>query len=177
MKIYVARHGETVWNAEHRVQGSTDIELTDKGRDEAYEIQPMISDLDIDFVIASPLKRAFETAEILIDGRLPIMVDDRLTERSWGDNEGKTLDEVDTVNCWNVSMNISDNDIEQIQDFMQRVSDFIEDIKRKYHNRNVLIVSHSAVVRVVHYLLGRIPDDRDLSKIDIPNLRILEYEL
>lgn len=177
MLLYVVRHGQTEWNNESRVQGRTDIDLTASGREEAYDLQKLVSGLDIDVIISSPLKRAQETAQILADNRLPITFDDRLIERSWGINEGKTLDDVDTYLCWDVLLNTNDNDIERIQDFMYRVSDFIEEMKMLYHNKKVLIVSHSAVVRVVHYLLGRIPEDGNLSKIDIPNLRIIEYEI
>ena len=60
---------------------------------------------------------------------------------------------------------------------MYRVSDFLEDIKVRYKDKNVLVVTHSAVIRVIHYMLGNIPEDGDLSKINIPNLRILEYKI
>lgn len=177
MKLYVTRHGETKWNVEHKVQGTMDIELTDIGRAEAYELQEIVKDINIDAIIASPLSRARETAEILINNRLPILIDERLIERSWGDNEGKLLEQIDRWDCWDVSLNIADNNIEKIQDFMLRISQFIEEIKILYHNRNVLIVTHSAVVRVIHYLLGTIPEDGNLSRMNIPNLRILEYDI
>ena len=44
-------------------------------------------------------------------------------------------------------------------------------------DKNVLIVTHSAVSRVIHYLLGRIPEDANLSRLSIPNLRIIELKL
>ena len=43
--------------------------------------------------------------------------------------------------------------------------------------KKVLVVTHSAVLRVIHYMLGKIPEDGNLSKIHIPNLRIIEYEV
>ena len=177
MNLYVVRHGETIWNVEKRVQGITDIPLTEKGRKEAEELQELISTLDIDVVIASPLERARETAEILIDSKLPINTDDRIKERDWGMNEGALISEVDRWDCWDVILNTKVQNIECIQDFMDRVSNFIEEIKIKHQDKNVLIVTHSAVSRVIHYLLGIIPEDGDLSKIDIPNLRIIEYKL
>ena len=177
MNLYVVRHGETIWNVEKRVQGITDIPLTEKGKKEAEELQELISTLDIDVVIASPLERARETAEILIDSKLPINTDDRIKERDWGMNEGALISEVDRWDCWDVILNTKVQNIECIQDFMDRVSNFIEEIKIKHQDKNVLIVTHSAVSRVIHYLLGIIPEDGDLSKIDIPNLRIIEYKL
>ncbi len=177
MNLYVVRHGETIWNAEHRVQGITDIPLTEKGKREAKELQQLVKSLNIDVVISSPLSRARETAEILVNSSLPINTDDRIEERDWGMNEGALIDEVDRIDCWDVILNTRVQNIEAIQDFMYRVSDFIEDIKHRYEDKNVLVVCHSAVSRVIHYMLGNIPEDGDLSKINIPNLRIIEYKI
>jgi len=177
MNLYVVRHGQTIWNVEKKVQGITDIPLTDKGRKEAKELQELISTLNIDVVISSPLERARETAKILVDSSLPINTDDRIKERDWGMNEGAYLDTVDTIDCWDVILNTKVQNIECVQDFMYRVSSFIEDIKIRYKDKNILIVTHSAVSRVIHYLLGTIPEDGDLSKINIPNLRIIEYKI
>ena len=177
MILYVVRHGETIWNKENRVQGITDIELTEKGIKEAYNLKELVETLNIDIVISSPLKRAIQTAKILVDSKLPINTDDRIKERDWGMNEGANIDEVDKWDCWDVILNTKVQNIECIQDFMYRVSDFIEDIKIKYKNKKVLVVTHSAVIRVIHYLLGKIPEDANLSRLDIPNLRILEYKI
>ena len=177
MKLYVVRHGETIWNAENRVQGITDIPLTDKGRLDATLLKDLVKDINIDVVISSPLERTIETAKILTDGKLPINTDDRIKERDWGLNEGANIDDVDKWDCWDVILNTRVQNIESIQDFMYRVSSFLEDIKVRYKDKNVLVVTHSAVIRVIHYMLGKIPEDGDLTRIDIPNLRILEYEL
>lgn len=177
MNLYVVRHGQTIWNVERRVQGISDIPLTEKGKEEAKELQNLISTLNIDVVISSPLERARETAKILVNGTLPINTDDRIKERDWGMNEGALIDTVDRWDCWDVILNTKVQNIECIQDFMYRVSNFIEEIKIRYKDKNVLVVTHSAVSRVIHYLLGTIPEDSNLSRIDIPNLRIIEYKL
>lgn len=177
MNLYVVRHGETIWNKERKVQGITDIPLTDKGREEAKQLQELIRNLNIDVVISSPLIRARETAKIITNSSLPINTDDRIKERDWGLNEGADIDTVDKWDCWDVILNTRVQNIEPIQDFMYRVSDFIEDIKIRYKDKNVLVVTHSAVSRVIHYLLEEIPDDANLSRIDIPNLRIIEYKI
>lgn len=177
MNLYVVRHGETVWNLENKVQGITDIPLTEKGKNEAEKLQNLVKSLNIDVVISSPLIRAKETAKILIDSKLPINIDDRIKERDWGFNEGVDIDLVDKWDCWDVILNTKVQNIECIQDFMYRVSSFIEDIKIKYKDKNVLVVTHSAVSRVIHYLLETIPEDSNLSRISIPNLRIIEYKI
>ena len=177
MILYVVRHGETIWNLEHRVQGITDIPLTEEGIKSAEELKELVKSLDIDVVISSPLKRARETAKILVDSKLPINTDDRIKERDWGMNEGTLIDEVDGWDCWDVILNTKVQNIECIQDFMYRVSSFIEEIKERYKDKNVLVVTHSAVIRVIHYMLGNIPEDANLSRINIPNLRIIEYKI
>lgn len=177
MNLYVVRHGKTIWNEQRKVQGISDIPLTDEGRKETQELVPLVKKLNIDVVISSPLSRAKETAKILVDGKLPINTDDRIKERDWGMNEGANIDSVDKWDCWDVVLNTKVQNIECIQDFMYRVSDFIEDIKVRYKDKNVLVVTHSAVSRVIHYLLGTIPEDANLSRINIPNLRIIEYRM
>lgn len=177
MNLYVVRHGKTIWNEKRKVQGITDIPLTDEGRLETRELVPLVKKLNIDIVISSPLSRTIETAQILVESKLPINTDDRIKERDWGMNEGANIDEVDKWDCWDVVLNTKVQNIECIQDFMYRVSEFIEDIKIRYKDKNVLVVTHSAVSRVIHYLLGSIPEDANLSRIHIPNLRIIEYKI
>ena len=177
MILYVVRHGQTEWNLKHLVQGVSDIPLTDEGIEEANKLKELVASLDIDVVISSPLSRARETAKILVDDKLPINTDDRIKERDWGMNEGALIDTVDQIDCWDVILNTNIMNIERLKDFMLRVSEFIEDIKTRYYDKKVLVVTHSAVLRVIHYMLGKIPEDGDLSKIHIPNLRIIEYEV
>ena len=177
MILYVVRHGKTKWNLEHRCQGISDIPLAEEGKKAAEELQSLVSTLGIDIVFASPLSRAIDTAKIITNGEIPINIDDRLMERDWGMNEGMVVDEIDQIDCWDVILNTNVQGIERVQDFMSRISDFIEDIKVKYSDKKVLVVAHSAVLRVIHYLLGTIPEDGDLTKIEIPNLRLIEYEI
>lgn len=177
MILYVVRHGKTQWNLEHRCQGVSDIPLTDEGRQEASKLYPLVKQLNVDVVFSSPLSRAYETAKLIVNNEIPINIDDRLTERDWGMNEGMKIDEVDQYDCWDVILNTNVQSIERVQDFMKRISEFIEDVKSKYPDSKVLVVAHSAVLRVIHYLLGTIPEDGDLTRINIPNLRVIEYEV
>lgn len=177
MKIYLVRHGQTEKNKFGLVQGQTEADLSEKGRKDAKELINLIETLNIDIVMSSPLKRAIDTAKIITNNKYPINIDDRIIERNWGMCEGVNIEEVDTVKCWNFYINTSDNMIEPVQDFMKRLSEFIEEIRKKYSDKKVLIVTHSAVLRAMHYLINEIPEDGDMSKIDIPNLRIIEYEI
>lgn len=177
MKLYLVRHGETEKNKYGLVQGQTEADLSLKGIEEAKKLQELINSLNIDVVISSPLRRAIDTARIITDNKYPINIDDRIIERNWGMCEGVSIENVDTIKCWNFYINTDDNKIEKLQDFMKRLSEFLEDIRIKYNKKNVLVVTHSAVLRGMHYLINGIPDDGDLSKIEIPNLRIIEYDI
>lgn len=177
MILYVVRHGETIRNKLGLIQGQTEWDLTEKGIKDAEELRDIVDKLDIDVVISSPLKRAVDTASIITSDKYPINIDDRIVERNWGMCEGAHIEEVDTVKCWNFFINTDNNKIERVQDLLARVSEFLEDIKVKYKDKNVLVVAHSAVLRAIHYCLHPIPEDGDMSKLEIPNLRLIEYEI
>ena len=65
MKVFVTRHGQTSWNALGKIQGKTDIELNETGKNQARETGEAIKNEHIDIIISSPLKRAKETAQII----------------------------------------------------------------------------------------------------------------
>ena len=177
MILYVTRHGETIRNKLGLIQGQTEWDLTEKGIKDAEELRSTVDKLDINVVISSPLKRAVDTASIITNNKYPINIDDRIIERDWGMCEGAHIEEVDTVKCWNFFINTDDNKIERVQDLLARVSEFLEDIKVRFKDKNVLVVAHSAVIRAIHYCLHPIPEDGDMSKLEIPNLRLIEYEI
>ena len=93
--FYVLRHGQTDWNLEMRLQGSTDIALNDTGREQARHAAGILVDHGITKIVVSPLSRAMETARIVGDrlGLEPV-IDNRLIERNFGLFEGMTIDEV-----------------------------------------------------------------------------------
>jgi broad specificity phosphatase PhoE len=93
--FYVLRHGQTDWNLNLRLQGSTDIPLNEVGRRQARVAAGVLVGQGITKIVASPLSRALETAHIVGErlGLEPV-VDARLIERNFGLFEGMTIDEV-----------------------------------------------------------------------------------
>ena len=83
--LYIIRHGKTDWNELHKLQGRTDIPLNESGRKMARDAGQRYKEINFDICFCSPLVRAKETAELLLEGRdVPIIEDDRLKEMSIG---------------------------------------------------------------------------------------------
>ena len=177
MKLYVVRHGQTLHNKLGLVQGNTESDLSEKGIEDAKALRKLVSTLNIDVVISSPLKRALDTAKLITDNKYDIIIDERLIERSYGLGEGKPVDEELTIKYWDFNLNTDMNEVEKVRDLMFRIVEFIEDLRNKYEDKNVLVVAHSAILRAIHYAINGIPEDGDLLKIEIPNLRIIEYDI
>ena len=92
MEILLTRHGKTEWNALGKVQGKADIKLNEEGIKQAKETSKLLQDEKIDLIISSPLIRAIETARIIAKERnIPIITDESLSERDFGEYEGKRI--------------------------------------------------------------------------------------
>lgn len=96
MKILLARHGETPWNAEGRYQGQIDIPLSPVGEGQARALGQRLADVRIDRAIASPLSRAKTTAEFALgDARkAQLLTDAGLMEIGHGEWEGLLASEI-----------------------------------------------------------------------------------
>jgi probable phosphoglycerate mutase len=96
MKILLARHGETPWNAEGRYQGRTDIPLSDIGIAQAQALGRRLADVRIDRAVASPLARAAQTARLALGEARAAMLtfDDGFLEIGHGDWEGLLASEI-----------------------------------------------------------------------------------
>lgn len=94
-RLYIVRHGQTLWNVERRMQGHTDIPLSGVGLREAEAVAGRLARLPITSVVASDLARARSTAEVIADRHsLPVTVTPLLREVGLGDWEGMTADEI-----------------------------------------------------------------------------------
>jgi len=95
-RILAIRHGETAWNADGRVQGHRDIELNERGREQALALAAVLAGEAIDAVYSSDLQRARETAEAFaLPAGLTVRTDAQLRERTFGRLEGFTFAEIE----------------------------------------------------------------------------------
>jgi probable phosphoglycerate mutase len=150
----LVRHGQTDWNAQRRLQGSTDIPLNDVGRGQARDAVGVLSRYEWDAIVSSPLCRAAETAA-LIAGGLGLGVPRRvaeLTERSFGPAEGlqngPELDELRIPGGFRGA--------ESEDEAASRGLNSLEALAREFRGGRVLVIAHGSLIRVtLSRALGR----------------------
>ena len=152
--LYIIRHGRTDWNDRHKLQGRTDVPLNASGREMAKKAADMYRDIHFDVCYSSPLVRARETAEILLEGRnIPIYTDDRLMEMCFGEYEG-IENSFQIPDC---PINVLFHDpghytdppggAESLDKLFARTKSFLNEVVTPLldQNKDVLIVGHGAM--------------------------------
>jgi probable phosphoglycerate mutase len=153
MTFAFIRHGQTEWNRELRLQGSSDIPLNDTGRAQARDAVGVLAGTTWDAVVSSPLGRARETASIIADG-LGIELGpsyQELVERHYGDAEGAT--EAMITERWPDRQYPG---LESLDSVVGRGLAAIERIADDFGDANVVIVCHGTIIRyTLQSLAGR----------------------
>lgn len=149
-KLYFVRHGLSELNKVGLWSGSTDTPLTDEGRAAAKEAAKLARPLGIDYIIASPYVRAYETAKIIAAGiGYPIEKIERnslLVERSFGALEGTP---------WNPDLDLDGfADVETVDSIMERARLALEHIQTIPDADTILVVSHGAFGRALRSQLN-----------------------
>lgn len=148
--LLLARHGETDWNRELRIQGSSDIELNELGRRQAQFLAQELTDVDLDAIYASDLSRARVTAEVVAATHaLEVKLDPRLRERTFGSWEGLTREDISAL------PEGSHHDGEHDDEVRERVLAAVQEIAAAHPGEQVLIVSHGGALNTLwHHALG-----------------------
>ena len=176
MKLYIARHGETAWNVENRVSGRTDIPLTERGLEQARLLAKNAMDKGIEVIIASPLLRARQTAQAVSDAiGVPVEIDERLIELDFGIFEGGPRTDPDFQHT-RAQFPTRYPGGESAFRLAHRVYGCLEDVKKKYAGKTVLLVCHGGVCRMVRSYFMDLSND-EYSYYFAPNAELVEYEL
>ncbi|MBR0131999.1 MAG: histidine phosphatase family protein [Lachnospiraceae bacterium] len=179
MELYIIRHGQTTWNAEGRLQGRTDTELNENGREAAINYGKTLAGVKFDKVFASPLKRARETAELILKAQREVMgtvllshsgydipeiiTDPRLAEISFGVEEGVDYrdwhKEGNPFGCFFTEPGKykAPEGGEEIEEVIARTEEFLkEKIEPLYETcEKIMIVAHGALNKgMMCYLEG-----------------------
>ncbi|QSB04483.1 histidine phosphatase family protein [Natronoglycomyces albus] len=160
-RIIVARHGETDWNAAGRIQGASDIDLNEAGRQQADLAAPGLAAYEPDLIVASPLRRAFDTASPVAElVGISIATDERLREREYGPWEGLTNAEIrekypEDAARWRKGQPLQNPQIESWEQLSQRASEAMRDIAEKVQDGTAIVVCHGGSARqAVSVMLG-----------------------
>jgi broad specificity phosphatase PhoE len=147
LRILIARHGQTAYNREFRNQGHADIELDEVGIGQAACLRGVLEGERFDAIYTSPLKRAAKTAEAIASGN-PVINDPRISERNYGDWEGKTRDEIIASDGERFTLYRGDpvtqtsGGGETGLDVFMRCVAFLSDLFARHEDGTVLIVTH-----------------------------------
>ena len=153
MIIYMMRHGETDWDVQHLFQGRTDIPLNENGRKVAEWTRDGLKDVHFDVAFCSPLCRAKETAQIILEGRdIELIEDERIIEMGFGEYEATMMHQN------NKSMQLffqhpeqycEDKGVESFEAVLERANDFLNDLMHnpKYQDCTILVATHGAMIR------------------------------
>ncbi len=155
VSIYLVRHGESVYNAEGRIQGHQDVPLSELGVRQAEAIARRLANVRLDAVYSSDLVRASRTAEIIAASRnLPVQMTPLLRESSLGVIEGLTRAEIEerhSTSEWIWSpLTARPPGAETIEQVIDRARQFLDETLPEHSDgSNVLVVGHGGSVRGV----------------------------
>ena len=156
MKLYLVRHGETALNEKGCYYGKTDAVLSVRGIEQAKYLQHIFKEVSFDYVVASPLVRAYNTAQIIIEERKQqIFGDSRLMEQDFGIFEGLTYKQlkgklsagIRTIGIKNF-LHIRFQKGKCFLDVRRRVEAFLKDIPSGEENKSekMLITAHKGTL-------------------------------
>lgn len=164
--LYLVRHGETVDNANRIMQGQTQGELTEKGREQARDVAARMAGVHIDAFVSSDLKRAYDTCRIIAAPHgMDVLTTPLLRERDWGGFTGRYIPDLKDAE-W-------PDDIEPLDALCRRAADFLDYIKAQFPSSVVLAVGHGIVNKAVQSVFFGKPM-QDIKPMGNAEVRVLE---
>ena len=150
LRLYIARHGETDWNALHRLQGWTDRPLNETGRRQAVELAGTLKGIRLDAIYSSTLSRSRDTARTVAGTAMTVKSLDGLRERNYGHFQGGSDTAAEYLrrsNDWTDRL----DDGESLNQLLARSRESLTQIRREHPTGHVLIVAH----RITNQMLLR----------------------
>ncbi len=158
--FFCMRHGLTEWNTDKRIQGRTDVDLSDEGRVMAEAWAESLTGNHFDRILTSGLARAVQTAEILNDRfGLPLHADPRLAEQDWGEWTGLTKREMLGLGKGVRKQEMRGFEFrppggESRDEVLLRACDALLDFAEAHQEEKVLVVTHNGVLKCLVYALS-----------------------
>lgn len=160
MKVYVMRHGTTVWNEKGITQGRSNNRLSQKGKKLTQEIALKFKDINFDVIFSSPLMRAVQTANIMNKyHNAKILKDSNLIEINQGIFTGRSKFNLTEEEKKLKFIRAEKCGMESYLSVYQRTLNFINQLKAKQEFINVLIVTHKVNASLIENILNNIKID------------------
>lgn len=164
IEFILTRHGETLENQRHILQGQMPGTLSPLGKQQAQELACSLEGEVLDAVVCSDLARSYDTAMAVAAPRgLEPRPTPLLREMDWGIYTGETLADVDWYHL--------PESVESVEQLFQRAGEFIAYIKREYFGKRVLAVGHGAFNRAVVVWLE---NGKAFDMVDLPIMKNTE---
>lgn len=175
MKIYLTRHGETVWNTKDWVQGMTDIPLNGNGMQQAEQLAEQMAGVHLDVVYTSQLQRAMVTGRMVAErhGSCRLEVCDAINEMNFGKYEGRVRADQEYQSEKRKYFKRYEGG-ESYLDVAARVYPFIEMLKAR--NEDVLVVAHNGICRVFTNYFQPM-ENEEFAAFTLGNCEVKTFEL
>jgi ribonuclease H / adenosylcobalamin/alpha-ribazole phosphatase len=182
-RVLLVRHGSTAHSPEGRFSGRNDLPLDAHGSGQARALARHVATLEpVDAVISSPLRRARETAQAIVEtvgGRVEIHED--LVEAEFGEWEGLTITEAhlkwpDQLAAWLEATTVAPPNGESIVEVEARAQRAIDEIVAAHRHQRVAVISHVTPIRtLLCTALGAPPETMFRFHLDTASLSVVDY--
>lgn len=186
--LVIVRHGQSEWNKQNRFTGWVDVDLAEKGIEEAERAGELLKDYKFDEAYTSVLMRANKTLDIILEkiGQtdIPVTKDQALNERMYGDLQGKNKDEMrkefgeEQVHIWRRSYDVAPPNGESLKDTAERVLPYFhkEIVPKIKAGETILISAHGNSLRALIMDLEKLSPE-EILQVEIPTGVPKVYEL
>lgn len=182
-RLCIVRHGETAWNAEHRVQGQLDVPLNAVGHAQARAAAKVLAQERFDVAYSSDLSRARQTAAPTVERlSLDLRLDEDLRERHYGIFERLTYAEVkvrfpeDYARFEARDPEYAFRSGESLRDFSARSIAVLSRIVARHENQNILVFTHGGVLDKLYRFITGLPISAE-RHFGIPNAGLNRIEV
>jgi 2,3-bisphosphoglycerate-dependent phosphoglycerate mutase len=183
--LYIVRHGQTTFNASgtKTFTGWVDVDISEVGVGQAKAIAQTLSNIRFDVAYTSRLLRCRHTLDILLEPHgygVPVIVDDRIIERSYGDLSGRLHTDIqkehpDMYKIWHRSYDVPPPNGESVKMVEMRVYPFIHELLRTAGDgKNILVSAHGNSIRCLRAYLENMTVEQEMS-LEVPQNDYLLY--
>lgn len=164
--LYLARHGETVDNANKIMQGQTQGQLNETGVSQAQELAKEMERVNVDVFLSSDLKRSVDTCKIVAEPHhAEVMTTPLLRERDWGSFTGRYIPDLKNE-PW-------PSDVESLEALKTRAKAFLDYVKEKFSGKTVFAVGHGITNKAIQAVYYN-KEMRDIDRMSNAEVRMLE---